>query len=338
MYSNFFPATVIMYNRPMQVVFVIPVYNEQETVVPLAEGILSQMGTRPCRILFVNDGSTDESWPRILKLREKHPNIDAIRLRRNFGKTIALAVGFAHAQGGIIVTMDADLQDDPREIPRMLVPIEEDGFDVVCGWKQRRRDPWHKTIPSRIYNAWIARTFKLPIHDVNTGFKAMRNLAICGMPLYGDMHRLIPVFAANMGFRVTEIPVEHMPRKFGQSKYGWKRFASGALDAITAAFLTRYGDAPGQYFGRMILLCGAMIVAVLLAAAAASLLVAIFLSGANYGEQLAMTAIILLMILMSLVIVCVGTVGVGLGFVAELLLRRTPTPDPTRYIAEKHLG
>ena len=322
----------------MQVVFVIPVYNEQETLEPLAEGIISQMGGRPHRILFVNDGSTDESWARILKLREKHANIDAIRLRRNFGKTIALTVGFANAQGGIIVTMDADLQDNPREILRMLVPIEEGDYDVVCGWKQRRKDPWHKTIPSRIYNAWIARTFKLPIHDVNTGFKAMRNTAICGVPLYGDMHRLIPVFAASMGFRVTEIPVEHQPRRFGKSKYGIRRFSGGALDAITAAFLTKYGEAPGQYFGRMILLCGAMIVAVLLAAVAASLLVTIFLSGANYGEQLAMTAIILLMMLMSLVIVCVGTVGVGLGFVAELLLRRTPAPDPGRYIAEKHVG
>ncbi len=326
------------YNPPMQVVFVIPVFNEQETLEPLAEGIISQMGARPHRILFVNDGSTDESWARILRLREKHANIDAIRLRRNFGKTIALTVGFAHAQGGIIVTMDADLQDDPREIPRMLVPIEEGGFDVVCGWKQRRRDPWHKTLPSRVYNAWIKRTFKLPLHDVNTGFKAMRNTAVCGMPLYGDMHRLIPVFAASLGFRVTEIPVAHQPRRFGKSKYGFNRFGRGALDAITAAFLTKYGDAPGQYFGRMILLCGAMIVAVLFAALAASLLVAFFLGGANYGEQLAMTAIILLMMLMSLVIVTVGTVGVGLGFVAELLLRRTPAPDPNRYIVEKHVG
>ncbi len=322
----------------MQVVFVIPVFNEQETLEPLAEGIIEHMGGRPHRIVFVDDGSTDESWPRILRLREKHANIDAIRLRRNFGKTIALTAGFAHAQGGIIVTMDADMQDNPREIPRMLAVIEKDGFDVVCGWKQRRLDPWHKTLPSRVYNAWIARTFKLPLHDVNTGFKAMRNIAVCGMPLYGDMHRLIPVFAASLGFRVTEIPVEHQPRRFGKSKYGFSRFGRGALDAITAAFLTKYGDAPGQYFGRMILLCGAMIVAVLVAAVTASLLVGYFLSGANFGEQLAMTAIILLMMLMSLVIVTVGTVGVGLGFVAELLLRRTPAPDPNRYIAEKHLG
>ncbi len=322
----------------MQVVFVIPVFNEQETLEPLAEGIIRHMGGRPHRILFVNDGSTDGSWARILALRAKHPNIDAIRLRRNFGKTIALTVGFANAQGGIIVTMDADLQDNPREIPRMIAAIEDEGYDVVCGWKQRRLDPWHKTLPSRIYNAWIARTFKLPLHDVNTGFKAMRNTAVCGMPLYGDMHRLIPVFAASMGFHVTEIPVEHQPRRFGKSKYGFERFARGALDAITAAFLTKYGDAPGQYFGRMILLCGAMIVAVLIAAVAASFLVTFFLSGANYGEQLAMTGIILLMMLMSLVIVTVGTVGVGLGFVAELLLRRTPAPDPNRYIAEKHLG
>ena len=273
----------------MSMVIVIPVYNEQDSLDALANAITAHTGGRPHRVLFVDDGSTDASWERILRLRERHPHMDAVRLRRNFGKTIALGVGFALARGEIIVTMDADLQDDPKELPRMLAKLDE-GFDVVCGWKQRRHDPWHKTIPSRVYNAWIARMFKLPIHDVNTGFKAMRAGAVKAMPLHGDMHRLIPVFASNMGYRVTEIPVEHHARRFGKSKYGFERFAKGALDAITAMFLTRHGDAPGQFFGKMILFSAALLGCVLLFGLAAGLLVPLVYRNAPHGEQLAVVA------------------------------------------------
>lgn len=319
------------------ITFVIPVYNESPTLAALAEGIREHIGDHAYKILFIDDGSTDDSWQAMCRLRDGSDNIDIVRLRRNFGKTAALAVGFTLARGDVIITMDADLQDNPREIPAMLAKLNE-GYDVVCGWKQRRHDPWHKTLPSRIFNAWIARTFKLPLHDVNTGFKAMRGEVAAQLPLWSDMHRLIPVFAANMGHKVTEIPVEHQPRRFGRSKYGFERFTRGAIDAVTAAFLTRYGDAPGQYFGRMMLFCASLVVLSLMAALVSGLAVPALFSEAPHNEQLAMTAIVLLLVLISLVIISIGAVGFGLGLLGELLLRRLPAPDPRRCIVEAHMG
>ncbi len=319
------------------ITFVIPVYNESPTLAALAEGIREHIGDNKYKILFIDDGSTDDSWATMRQLRDGSDLIDIVRLRRNFGKTAALAVGFALARGDVIITMDADLQDNPREIPALLAKLNE-GYDVVCGWKQRRHDPWHKTMPSRIFNAWISHTFKLPLHDVNTGFKAMRGEVAAHLPLWSDMHRLIPVFAANMGYKVTEIPVEHQPRRFGRSKYGFERFMRGAIDAITAAFLTRYGDAPGQYFGRMMLFCASLVALSLVVALASGLVVPALFSDAPHNEQLAMTAIVLLLVLISLVIISIGAVGFGLGLLGELLLRRLPAPDPRRCIVESHMG
>lgn len=319
------------------ITFVIPVFNESHTLEQLAQGIHDNVGENNYRILFIDDGSTDTSWETLCAMREKSDRIDLIRLRKNFGKTSALAAGFAIAHGDIIITMDADLQDDPREIPALLERLEQ-GFDVVCGWKQRRYDPWHKTVPSRIFNAWISRTFNLPLHDVNSGFKAMRGEVASQLPLWSDMHRLIPVFAANMGYKVTEIPVQHHPRKFGRSKYGVERFMRGAIDAVTAAFLTRYGDAPGQYFGRMMLFCASLVGLSLIAALVSGLAVPALYSDAPHTEQLALTAIVLLLVLISLVIISIGAVGLGLGLLGELLLRYLPAPDPKRHIAESRLG
>lgn len=319
------------------ITFVVPVFNEAPTLEALAADIRAHVGDREYGILFIDDGSGDESWKVLQKLRATDPAVEIIRLRRNFGKTVALSLGFALARGNIIITMDADLQDDPAEIPQMLDKLEE-GYDVVCGWKQRRHDPWHKTFPSRIFNAWIARTFKLPLHDVNTGFKAMRGEVAAQLPLWSDMHRLIPVFAANMGYKVTEIPVKHHPRKFGESKYGFERFVRGAIDALTAAFLTRYGDAPGQYFGRMMLFCMSLIGLSLVTTVAAGFAVPALYSDMPHNEQLAMTAIVMLVALVSLVIVGLGAIGFGLGLLGELLLRRLPAPDPRQCIAESHTG
>jgi glycosyltransferase involved in cell wall biosynthesis len=322
--------------NPM-ITFVIPVYNESPTLATLAAGIHENVHEHDYRILFIDDGSTDATWETLLALRGESAVIDIIRLRRNFGKTNALAVGFAVAHGDIIITMDADLQDDPREIPALLAKLDE-GYDVVCGWKQRRYDPWHKTIPSRIFNAWISKTFRLPLHDVNSGFKAMRGEVAAQLPLWSDMHRLIPVFAANMGYKVTEIPVQHHPRKFGHSKYGFERFIRGAIDAVTAAFLTHYGDAPGQYFGRMLLFCASLVIFALIASLFSGLAVPAFFSDAPHNEQLALTAIVLMIVLVSLVIISIGAIGFGLGLLGELLLRYMPPPDPKRHIAEIHLG
>jgi glycosyltransferase involved in cell wall biosynthesis len=319
------------------ITFVIPVYNEAQTLAKLAEGIHDNVGGHEYRILFIDDGSTDASWATMQDLRAKSKVIDIIRLRRNFGKTCALAAGFAIARGDTIITMDADLQDDPQEIPAMIKKLDE-GFDVICGWKQRRLDPWHKTVPSRIFNAWISRIFKLPLHDVNSGFKAMRGEVAAQLPLWSDMHRLIPVFASNMGYKVTEIPVQHHPRKFGRSKYGIERFIRGAMDAVTAIFLTKYGDAPGQYFGRMMLYCTSLAGLALIAALASGLAVPAIYRSTPHTEQLALTAIVLLLVLISMVIISIGAVGLGLGLLGELLLRYLPAPDPKRHIAELHVG
>lgn len=319
------------------ITFVIPVYNEAATLECLAQGIHENVGDHPYRILFIDDGSTDQSWEMLRKLREQNSVVDIVRLRRNLGKTTALAAGFALAHGDIIITMDADLQDDPREIPALLAKLDE-GYDVVCGWKQRRHDPWHKTIPSRIFNAWISRTFRLPIHDVNSGFKVIRGEVASQLPLWSDMHRLIPVFAANMGYKVTEIPVQHHPRTHGKSKYGFERFMRGAMDAITATFLTRYGDAPGQYFGRMMLFYGSLVILSLIVTLVSGFAVPALYSNAPHNEQLALTAIVLMLVLISLVIISIGALGLGLGLLGELLLRYLPAPDPKRRIAEKHIG
>ncbi len=317
------------------ITFVIPVYNEEPTIETLAAGIRDNIGDREHTILFIDDGSTDDSWKVLLELHAQSDNIAIIRFRRNFGKTVALSLGFALAKGDIIVTMDADLQDDPAEIPSMLAKLEE-GYDIVCGWKQRRHDPWHKTIPSRVFNAWIARSFELPIHDVNTGFKVIRGNVASQLPLWSDMHRLIPVFAANLGYKVTEIPVNHYPRKFGKSKYGFERFFKGAIDAVIATIVTRYGDAPGQYFGRMMLFCISLVGMSLVATVCAGLVVPALYVDLPHNEQLAMTAIVMLVALISLVMIGIGAIGFGLGLLGELLLRRLPAPDPRRCIAESH--
>ncbi|MFA7692151.1 MAG: glycosyltransferase family 2 protein [Candidatus Hydrogenedentes bacterium] len=319
------------------ITFVIPVYNEEATLVLLQQGIMENVGEHPYRVLFIDDGSTDRSWEILCDLRKQHDMVDIIRLRRNFGKTNALAAGFSLAKGDVIITMDADLQDDPKEIPALLAKINE-GYDVVCGWKKKRYDPWHKRIPSRLYNGWISYTFKLPLHDINSGFKAIRQEVAEQLPLWSDMHRLIPVFAANLGYKVTEIPVRHHPRKHGQSKYGIERFFRGAMDAITATFLTRYGDAPGQYFGRMMLFYSSLVIFSLIVAVISGLVVPLLYSSAPHNEQLALTAIVLMLILVGLIIVSIGALGLGLGLLGELLLRYLPAPDPKRGIAEMYFG
>lgn len=219
----------------MKLSVVVPVYNEEATLEPLARGIAEQLSAYDYRILFIDDGSTDGSYAALLQLRAENGRIDVIKFARNCGKTQALAVAFAQLTGDVVVTMDADLQDDPAELPRMLAKLEE-GFDVVCGWKANRRDPFHKTIPSRFYNKGVNALFGLDIHDVNTGFKAMRAPVAKSLTLYADLHRLIPVMAAQAGFRVTEIPVTHHPRRFGHSKYGFSRFYQGVRDAARLWF------------------------------------------------------------------------------------------------------
>jgi len=227
---------------------VIPLLNERETLAELVRRIDSSSGDSRYEIVLIDDGSTDGSWAAIQELHAQRGSVRAIRFRRNFGKAAALAAGFAEASGKVIITMDADLQDDPKEIPRMLQKIDE-GYDVVSGWKQRRFDPWHKRWPSLVFNAILRYFSKLPLHDFNCGFKAYRKEVLQEIDLYGEMHRFVPVLASARGFRVAEITVEHHPRMHGSSKYGWSRIPKGLLDLATVVFLTRFRYRPQHLLG-----------------------------------------------------------------------------------------
>lgn len=231
--------------------FVIPVKDEEATLKALFQGVARQANMCASRweIIFVDDGSTDHSWNLIKALHERHPGqVKGLRFRRNLGKASALAAGWSEAKGNIVFTMDADLQDDPMEIPRFLDKINE-GYDVVTGWKRTRHDPWHKVLPSRIFNFVLSRVSNVYLHDHNCGFKCYRRCVIRTVSMYGEMHRMVPSLAAMYGFRTAEIPVRHHPRRFGKSKYGWQRFVNGFLDMWTVYFLARYRERPMHLIG-----------------------------------------------------------------------------------------
>ncbi len=229
--------------------FLIPVYNEVESLPELFAGIQNNVGDRSFEIVFVDDGSTDGSFEVLEALHRRHPeSVHVIRFRRNFGKSQALRAGMRCVRGELVFTMDADLQDDPAEIENFLQKLEE-GYDLVSGWKKKRNDPWHKTLPSRLFNAVIARISGLQLHDFNCGYKLYRAETLADIDLYGEMHRFIPAFAHARGFRVAELAVMHHARRFGVSKFGWRRLYRGLFDAITVTLLTRYTKRPLHFFG-----------------------------------------------------------------------------------------
>lgn len=199
-------------------------------------------------ILFIDDGSTDDSWTVIQSLSQAHDNTSGIRFRRNFGKAAALAAGFQAMTGDVVMTLDADLQDDPAELGKFLNKLGK-RFDVVNGWKERRLDPWHKVYPSKVFNWLVGALTGLKLHDHNCGLKVFRAEVARELRLYGELHRFIPVLAHARGFRVTELSVQHRPRQYGASKYGFKRFARGFLDLVTVVFLTSYGQRPQHILG-----------------------------------------------------------------------------------------
>ena len=209
------------YNTPMLISIVIPVYNEAESLRELHRQIaaVAERAAYELEVILISDGSTDGSWAVIEELAAGDPRVLGIRFRRNFGKAAALAAGFDSAQGEVVVTMDADLQDDPDEMPAMLARLNE-GLDVVSGWKQIRHDPWHKRWPSKLFNWLVGRMTGVHLHDHNCGFKCYRRDVILEVRLYGELHRFVPVLAAARGFRVGEIVVNHRPRKHGLSMYG----------------------------------------------------------------------------------------------------------------------
>jgi glycosyltransferase involved in cell wall biosynthesis len=237
---------------------IVPGLNEADSLTELATRIRQSLeGQRDYEILFVDDGSSDNSWEVITALSRADARIKGVRLRKNFGKAMALSAGFQRSRGSILITMDADLQDDPADLPAFIAKIE-DGTDVVVGWKVQRLDPSNRLILSRIFNGTVRKATGVKLHDMNCGFKAYRREVIRSIPVYGDLFRFIPAFAAWEGFRVAEVPVKHHARKYGASRYGLERILRGFFDLISVMFLTRYQRKPMHLFGLIGLFVGSI--------------------------------------------------------------------------------
>ena len=285
---------------------VVPVHDEEQSVEPLLDELADALAPLDTtwEVIFVDDGSTDATFARLTRLHDVHDNVRVVRLRRNFGKAAALAAGFAEATGEIVVTIDGDRQDDPEEIPRLLVKLDE-GFDLVSGWKAHRRDPLSRRILSRIFNAVAGRMSGLRLHDMNCGLKAYRAEVVHGLRLYGELHRYIPVLAHYRGFRIAEIPVNHRPREYGRSRYGVERYVRGFLDLLTVTFVGRYRHRPLHLFGGLGL--------ALLAGGSAILvyLTVLKITGASIGGRPLLTLGVLLVV--------VGMQFLSLGLLTELI-------------------
>ena len=237
----------------MDISVIVPLYNEAESLPELAAWIdrVMQANNFSYEVIFCNDGSTDDSWTVIKELNKKYPSMHGMAFRTNHGKSPALQVGFTMAQGNVVITMDADLQDSPDEIPELYRMVTVDGYDVVSGWKKKRYDPLSKTIPTKLFNATARAVSGIHnLHDFNCGLKAYRGEVVKHIELYGDMHRYIPYLAKNAGYgKIGEKVVHHQARKYGKTKFGLDRFVNGYLDLITLWFLNKFGQKPMHFFG-----------------------------------------------------------------------------------------
>ena len=285
---------------------VVPVYNEEPSIEPLLDElaqVLDGLGDR-WEVVVVDDGSTDGTYDTLARLNAEQPQVHVVRLRRNAGKAAALDVGFAEAEGDLVVTIDGDGQDDPHEIPRLLAKLDE-GYDLVAGWKSTRRDPFTRRVVSRVFNAVTGRVSGLRLHDMNCGLKAARADALQGIRLYGELHRFLPVLAHYRGYRVAEVPVNHRPRRHGRSRYGMERYVRGFLDLLTVTFMGRYRHRPLHLFGSVGLLLGAIGVVVL------AYLTVLKVTGHAIGHRPLLTLGVLLVV--------VGIQFLSLGLLSELI-------------------
>lgn len=238
----------------MDISVVVPIYNEDESLPELEAWIRKVMEANnySYEIVMVDDGSSDKSWTVIEALANQNPSVRGIKFRRNYGKSAALNVGFEAAKGDVVITMDADLQDSPDEIPGLFKMIQEDGFDLVSGWKKKRYDPISKTIPSKFFNAITRKMSRIELHDFNCGLKAYQNDVVKNIEVFGEMHRYIPLLAKWAGFKkIGEKVVEHRARKYGVTKFGLERFVNGFLDLLTITFVGRFGKKPMHFFGTL---------------------------------------------------------------------------------------
>jgi len=306
----------------MDVSMVIPLLDEEDSLVELTERIVSQLEQlqKSYEILFIDDGSKDKSFEVILGLKETYSAIRIIQFRKNFGKSAALSEGFKRAMGEIVITMDADLQDDPAEIPNLIAEIEN-GYDLVSGWKKVRHDPIGKTVPSKLFNATTRKLTGIKIHDFNCGLKAYRKEVIKAIPVYGELHRYLPVLAHWQGFKVGEIVVKHHARKFGVSKFGLRRFFSGFFDLMTVLFITRYRQKPLHLFGLFGLIVGATGFAIL------AYLSVLWFQGQGIGHRP--------LLFLGVLLVIVGGQSFTLGLIGEMI---TNTRDHTiKYAVRKEI-
>jgi glycosyltransferase involved in cell wall biosynthesis len=285
---------------------VVPLFNEERSLEALHRQIADAMESQsqPFEVVFVDDGSTDGSMDVLTSLNAETTNVVVVHLRRNFGKAAALQAGFLEARGDVIVTIDADLQDDPAEIPQLLAKLDE-GFDLVSGWKTRRNDPLVRRLFSRMFNRATAVVSGVRLHDVNCGLKAYRAEVLHGMRVYGELHRFLPILASYQGFRVAEIPVNHRPRQHGRSRYGPERYLRGFLDLLSVTFMGRYRYRPLHLFGGVGLFMGAVGFVILV------YLTVIWFWGQGIGQRPLLTLGVLLMV--------VGIQLVSLGLLSEMI-------------------
>lgn len=309
---------------PPDLSFVIPALDEAPSLARLVARITAtcaELG-RGAEILLVDDGSRDDTWARIHDLvASGGGTVHGFRLRRNFGKATALQVGFQHARGALVVTMDADLQDDPAELPKLLARLEE-GYDVVSGYKAERKDPWSKRFPSRVFNAMVRGLFGIALHDINCGFKVYRRAALEHLHLYGELHRFIPVLVADLGFRVGEVPVVHHPREFGHSKYGFSRLLRGFFDLLTVLAITRYLRRPAHLFGLLALANGVPGVTIL------AYLSVLWVAGHGPIGNRPLFFLGILLVILSVQFVSLGLLG-------ELINRRTDAPQADQFVTAR---
>ncbi len=253
----------------LDISLIIPLFNEEESLAELNEWVDKVMKENhfSYEMILIDDGSTDHSWDKIVELKQLNPNIKAVQFRRNYGKSPALFVGFEKAIGDVVITMDADLQDSPDEIPELYKLIKEDKFDLVSGWKLCRHDPIAKTLPSKFFNFTARLASGIKIHDFNCGLKAYRKKVVKSIEVYGEMHRYIPILAKNAGFKnITEKVVKHNPRKYGHSKFGLERMLKGYIDLLSVMFTTRFGQRPMYLFSTLgtLMIMGSFTITVIL--------------------------------------------------------------------------
>ena len=292
-----------MKGQPPRISVIIPVRDEQDSLEPLVDSLRTVLGSS-YELIFVDDGSTDQTRKRLKKLHEPGC-VRVLRLKKQYGKTAALMAGLAGSRGEIVFTMDGDLQDDPAEIPRFVEQLDL-GYDLVCGWKKKRRDPIAKIVASRIFNLATRRLTGLALHDVNCGFKAFRGNVARSLQLYGEMHRFIPVLVAEAGYRVGEIEVTHHPRRHGRSKYGFSRLLKGLLDLITVVLVTRFRERPAHGFG----------------AAGLGILA---LAAVVLGLHVLYSSLLLVLLAMTLALGAI--ILIAAGWVSEIIVAQRPTSD-----------